>query len=298
MTFTTPESCIIPGAVELKTGKGGLPCFLMKSPWSEAEIYLHGAHLARFEAFGAPPLLWLSPESPFQDGKAIRGGVPVCFPWFGQHSGNPALPGHGFARFRSWKPVRAALLSTGEIELELGLVADPATRAVWPFEFELSLITTIGRELSMTLRATNTGKDPLRYEECFHAYFDIGDVTRATVTGLDGAGYLDKLAGDKRGVQKGDIVSPEGITHIHVLPGTRTEILDPAGKRRISLEQTNMTETIVWNPGEEVAAKSPEMAGFWKSFLCVEAATCVEHSIMLLPGGSHASTVRYAVTAL
>jgi glucose-6-phosphate 1-epimerase len=284
----------IPNVLEVVEGRGGLPAVRISNRFAQAEIYLHGAHVTRFEPAGGKPLIWTSPSSPYAAGKSIRGGVPVCFPWFGPHRTVKEFPVHGFVRFRSTELLETAQLSDGRTRAVFGLAADDATRAYWPHEFRLEAAVTVGAELEIALTVANTGREPFSYEDCFHTYFAVGDATRSAVSGFDGSGYIDRLKGDSRGVQSGDVVPSTGeITNVYTLVPPRAAIEDAANGRRIAAEQSGLANAVVWNPGEATAAKNPEMAGMWKDFLCLEAANCLDTRIVLLPGCSHASRVRY-----
>lgn len=293
MSLTEYASFVIPGIVDVVEGNGGLPVVSVESKESHAEIYLQGAHITRFDVRGGKPLLWTSPATPYQDGKPIRGGIPICFPWFGPHRTNKDFPLHGCVRFRTWKILSTAVLSDGRVRVCFEISSDEGTRSYWPHEFDLTVTFTFGSELEVILTATNTDREPFVYDDCLHTYFAVGDVGKATVWGLDGVGYIDRGNGDLRFVQKGPVTLSGEVVHAFVKAPTKTKIEDAPWKRTIHLEHTGTQETIVWNPGEAAAAKNPEMASFSKEFLCVEAANCLDHNVMLLPGCSHSSVVRY-----
>jgi D-hexose-6-phosphate mutarotase len=260
---------------------------------AQADIYLHGAHVARFDPKGGKPLIWTSPASPFADGKSIRGGIPVCFPWFGPHKTVKDFPVHGFLRFRSTELLETAQLSDGRTRVVFGLKDDENTRKYWNHAFSATVQITVGSTLELSLSVTNTGCEPFSYEDCFHTYFAVGDVAKAVVPSFDGVGYIDRGKGDIRAVQKGDLKIRGETVNIYTLTPSSATIVDSPNRRRILCEQSGLANTVVWNPGEEAAAKNPEMAGFSKDFLCVEAANCLDTRINLLPGTSHVSTVRY-----
>lgn len=295
MSFAKYASFSIPKILDVVEGRGGLPMVKISNQFADAEIYLHGAHVARFDPKGGKPLIWVSSASPFVDGKAIRGGIPVCFPWFGPHRRAKDFPVHGFVRFRACDLIETAQLSDGRTRAVFALKADDKTRAYWAHEFSLTVTITVGASLEVSLSVTNTDREPFTYEDCLHTYFAVGKTEACVVSGFDGFGFIDRGKGDIRSVQHGDL-TPKGETvQIHMLTQPKSAILDTGNKRRIVAEQSGMANTIVWNPGEASAAKNPEMAGFWNDFLCVEGANCIDTRVTLLPGCSHASTVRYSV---
>jgi len=283
----------IPGQVFVEEGQGGLPVVKVRNSFAQADIYLYGAHVTHYEPKGGKPLLWLSDTSPFAAGKAIRGGIPVCFPWFGPHRTNKDFPVHGIARFRNWELSSVAAQSDGRTRVALSLASDEATKAFWPHDFILELIVTVGGSLELELTASNAGREPFLYEDCLHTYFAVGDVAKTGVSGLDGTGYIDRAASDARKVQTGKIAPAGETVNIYMKAPSRTEIEDTAGGRKIRTEQCGFDSTVVWNPWEAAAAKNPEMTDRWKSFICVEAANCLDSNVVLLPGTSHRSSVRY-----
>ena len=177
--------------VELTTGKGGLPLVKIHTPWSVAEIYLHGAHVTHFQKNGEPPLLFLSARSHFAAGQPIRGGVPICFPWFGNRVGGPS---HGFARISEWQLVRTAVAPDGAVMLAFALPQIPE-RDAWN-NLRTEFIVTVADTLTMELVATNESADKtLEIENCLHTYLHVGDIGAISLAGLQGAPFDDFAAG-------------------------------------------------------------------------------------------------------
>lgn len=285
----------IPGKIRATEGRGGFPSLKVSTELCDAEIYLYGAHLASFVPKGCEDLLWLGELSPFAPGKAIRGGVPVCFPWFGTHRSNPELPAHGLARIRRWEIGSTAMLSDGRARVVLRLTSSDQTMAIWPHEFLLEMDFTLGREIELELRATNAGDEPFSYEDCFHAYFRVGDVGRAAVAGLEGRGFLDKLRADQSCLNPGAIRLSAPVTDLFPIAGRRAEIADEAKGRTIVCEQEGFTGTVVWTPWETALTAFKDIGPAWREFLCVEAVNCRESRVVLLPGTSHSSRAKYGL---
>lgn len=294
MSLKEYASFAIPSVVEIEEGKGGLPVVRVSNDFAEAEMYLYGAHVTRFDPKGAKPLLWMSPASPFTAGKPIRGGIPLCFPWFGPHRISKDFPMHGFARIRPFELSYTARLSDGRTRVGMVQRSDDASRLWWPHDYNLEVTATFGKALEESMTVTNIGREPFSYEDCMHTYFAVSDAPNATVLGLDGVGYMDRLAGDALGVQSGGLTIGGGLTKIFTQSPRSVRIENIAGGRTLLAEQEGMANTVVWNPGKETAAGNPELAGREKEFLCVEAANCVNSPVTLLPGCSHTSTVRYS----
>ena len=162
----------IPGRVTFANGSGGLPKINITTGRSTAEIYLHGAHVTGFQKNGEPPLLFMSRLSQFAAGKAIRGGVPVCFPWFGPREGDVA---HGFARITEWDLIETAATPDGGVTVRFRLPST-AANAAWP-AFRAEFVVTVTDQLAMELIATNESADRnFDFENCLHTYFAVGDI--------------------------------------------------------------------------------------------------------------------------
>ena len=159
----------IPGVAEIVTGNGGLPKVRVTTPEVVGEIYLHGAHVTSWKPAGREEVLFLSSQSRYEDGRAIRGGVPICFPWFGGKADDPQAPAHGFVRTKAWQ-LESIAQAGGGVTVSMFTESDEGTKKWWPAEFRLTHRVTFGSQLSLDLVATNTGAMPLRLEEALHAY--------------------------------------------------------------------------------------------------------------------------------
>ena len=237
----------IPGRVAISTGYGGLPKINVKTDFSTAEIYMHGAHATGFQKKGEPSLLFMSSKSWFDPVKPIRGGVPVIVPWFGNRQGEPS---HGFARITEWELVKTSSTAEGAVTLRFALPKMPG-RAAWE-NLRNEFIVTVADTLTMELVAANDGCDEtLEIENCLHTYFQVGDIGAVYLTGLRNAPFNDFAAGDT-GTSK---VEHDPVLRIaketnRVYPdNTATvEIHDESLKRIIRVEKFNSQSTVVWNP--------------------------------------------------
>jgi glucose-6-phosphate 1-epimerase len=283
----------IRGAAKVVEGNGGLPKIQITTPNALGEMYLHGAHVTSWKPAGEEEVLFLSPHSLYEDGKAIRGGVPVCFPWFGAKADDPKAPAHGFVRTKSWQ--LESIGQSGE-EIILSTVSDNSTRAVWPHDFRLEYRVVFGTELLMELTMTNTGKAPLRFEEALHAYYSVGDVTRASISGLDGVKYLDKTDSLHEKTQSGDITITAETDRVYLHTAHALELYDPVLQRRIAVEKEESRSTVVWNPWVEKVREMTDLGDDqWKSMLCIEAANVGDVAVELAPGEQHMMTARARV---
>ena len=279
----------IPGVVAFGRCAHGLERFTITNAFADAEVYLLGAHVTHFRPKGSEPVLWLSPRSAFEVGKAIRGGVPTCWPWFGPHPSSPELPAHGIARTREWQPLDVAQLSDGRTRVRLVLRDDASTRAVWPHAFSLVLSATVGESLDLELTTTNTGRAPFSYMDALHTYIAVSDVRHVRVEGLDGAPFMHSTR-KHRGVQTGPILFDGEVNHIHTPHEGPVVVQDPGSRRAIVADKDGSLATVIWNPGESGGSAMKDVGPHWSEFACVEAATCADSQILLLPGTSHTTT--------
>ena len=269
----------------------------IRNRYAECDIYLYGAHIARFDPADGDGLLWMSPTSFFEEGKPIRGGIPVCFPWFGPHETRTDLPLHGVVRTRYWDIESTAWLSDDRTRIELSIGDDSVTRESWPYAFRLKMTVTVGETLDVELSTENTGRDPFRYAESLHTYFKAGHAHGCSVEGLDGVGYVDRVRKDARAVQYGPLRLSGETVNAYMRSPAKCTLVDPIMKRRIIVEQRGFADTVVWNPGKEAAARNPEIGAAWNQYLCIESANCLDNQVFLLPGNSHRSFARFRVEA-
>jgi len=278
----------IPGIVRLATGPGGLPRYEITTPLAEAHIYLHGAHVAHFAPAGQAPVLFMSAQSWFKGGKAIRGGVPVLFPWFGPREGHPDAPAHGFARTRSWTAESIRQQPDGTVVVILRLEPDVETRAIWgePHDWCLRYRITVGTSLGLELEIENRGEHPFQCEEALHTYFSVSDIGAVTVRGLENAEYYDKADGMRRKRQGSEPIRfSQETVRIFVNTGAACAIEDPGLRRRIVVEKTGSESTIVWNPWNEQAKAFADFGDDeWRGMVCVETGNVAENIVEISPG--------------
>lgn len=277
----------IPGIARIEPGNGGLRRIVVTVGGASGEIYLHGAHVAQYAPPGARPLLFLSKASQFAPGKAIRGGVPLIFPWFGPHPTDSKLPAHGFARTSAWE-LESIRQERGGVSVELRLSSSPATRKLWPHEFELRFRVHIGAQLEMRLTVRNTGDSPVTYEQALHTYLAVTDVRLLKIEGLSGRDYLDKVLAGKRVLQGPEPITIIGETDRVYLGTPDTVTVHESTGREIIVAKSGSDATVVWNPW---IAKAKAMADFgdeeWPLMLCIETANAAEHCVVLAPGEEH-----------
>jgi glucose-6-phosphate 1-epimerase len=277
------------------TANGGLRAVQVNAPAARGLVYLHGAHVASWRpAAAGREVLWLSEKSHWAAGKPIRGGVPICFPWFGPKKDDPAAPAHGFARLKEWTLESAGEAESGAGRVSLVLRSDEETRRLWPHDFELRMAVTFGEALEMRLELKNTGGAALTAEEALHTYFGVGDVRELAIRGLEGTRYIDKVDGMKEKVQEGDIRITAETDRVYM--DTPAEVVvDRAGATVVRVGKAGSRDTVVWNPW---VAKAKAMADFgdeeWPGMLCVETCNVAGNAVRLAAGESHVMMARIA----
>src|SRR5687767_14257569 len=224
----------IPGRVTLLEGNGELPKIEVTTDWSSAEIYLHGAHVTDFQKKGEPPLLFTSQFSRFTPGQAIRGGIPVIFPWFGAREGEPS---HGFARISEWGLHEATALPDGGVTLRFSL-PETAESATWA-PFTANYVVRVTDVLELELIITNAAPDQqFSFESCLHTYFAVGDISGVSVMGRKGANYLDKTEGFAHKVETADAIRINSeVDRTYLDTAAAVEIVDPKLRRKIRIEK-------------------------------------------------------------
>lgn len=268
-----------------------MPKAIITNEFASAEVYLHGAHITAFHPHNFSPVLWMSDIAEFQSGKAIRGGIPIVWPWFGPHPNDDTKPQHGFARVSEWTPISTTTLSNEFTQLRLQLTDSETTHTLWPYAFELKLSITIGTQLLIDLVSRNTGTEPFLIGGALHTYFSIKDINRITIDGLKNREYLDQLKGHQTNHQKGPISISEEVDRIYLNTDDECIISDIAMNRRIRIAKKGSNTTVIWNPW---IAKSQHMSDFpddgFRSMVCVEATNTVDDIYHVLPGEEHTLT--------
>lgn len=270
-------------------GPGGLPFIRVRNAHAEAVVSLHGAQVLSYRPLGAgADVLFLSERAHFQAGKAIRGGVPVCWPWFGSDPQGLGRPAHGLARTRLWSVWRTASTPEGETQVTLGLVDTPETLSVWPHAFQLTLQITVGASLRLALTTRNTGGAPFAITQALHSYFTVGDIAMTTVTGLDGCHYTDKAAGGAVKPQTGAVVFASEVDRIYTGAPAELAVEDRALQRRLHIHAEGSRTAVVWNPWATLAAGMTDLDdGAYRRFVCVETANAGDEVVTVPPGGEH-----------
>lgn len=276
----------IPGRVSVMAGNGDLAKIVVTTKFSKAEIYPHGAHVTHFQKNGEQPLIFMSHKSWFAPGKPIRGGVPICFPWFGNRDGEPS---HGFARITEWQLIKSsATPDGGAVVLQFALPQIPGRDAWNGLRTEFTV--TVSDTLTMELTATNEScGSAVEIENCLHTYFNVGDIAAVSITGLHGATYLDNAAGGngERKVQADPVLRiPHETNSLYLDTTGAVDIRDDSFKRIIRVEKENSHSTVVWNPWTTQKLPDDFDPAEHKHMVCVESGNVKQNRILLASGKS------------
>ncbi|WP_432559561.1 D-hexose-6-phosphate mutarotase [Granulicoccus sp. GXG6511] len=264
-------------------------------------VHDHGAHITEWTPTpGAEPVLWTSPTARFAPNVGIRGGIPICFPWFANGRKDNKSPAHGFARLATWQLLEGVERDGGTtLRWRLDETMIPKLDGIDPERnrFELEVTQVFGADLQVRLALRNTDDVPLVVEEALHTYLTVGDVRRVSVHGLAGTEYLDKLT-KAYNTQIGPVGFDGEVDRIYWVKNP-IEVHDPVLNRRLVLTTHRSDNTIVWNPWVDKTAEFADMPDdAWQSMVCVETANVRDRAVHLNPGQSHELSLTLTVADL
>jgi glucose-6-phosphate 1-epimerase len=278
----------IAGVVDFVATGDGLVKAVVSHGGASGELVLQGAQVTAWQPPGARPVIFTSPRAVFAPGKAIRGGIPVIFPWFGPHPSDPTKPQHGTARTAPWRLDRVDAAGGDGPTVELSFATSG---------FDLTYRVVFGAELRLSLAARNTTAEPATFEEVLHTYFAVSDVESIRIAGLETSGSIDKTANMSRRPPAGTALALTKETDsVYLGVPDRLTIADPGWGRRIVVEKTSAASAVVWNPWPQKAAAMGDLrAENWRRFVCVETGNVADNGVMLPPGATHTMTTRISL---
>lgn len=273
----------------------GLRLLTLKGDFGSARFAPQGAHLLEYTPKDSLPILFLSAHTHLAPGKAIRGGVPVIFPWFGPRSGYPESPMHGIVRTREWAVDHIRIPESGPATARFSFHSCEETRSLWPHNFTLSLEFMLGSALDIQWEVKNTGDSPFTFEQALHPYFPVENIHSASVKGLSNTLYIDKTDSLIRKTDSADAVLFSGETdRLYLNTTSDCTLNDPAGGRKLIVSKTGSLSSVVWNPWITKAAALEDLGDTdWEKFICIEQVNAADNDITLPPGDSHLMTARY-----
>lgn len=270
---------------------------------AKAEIFLQGAQISQYQRHNEEPVLWLSKACVYQNGSPLRGGIPICWPWFGDINKNPqavqspftedklkTLSAHGFIRERNWE-VNAIQTPTDNITIiELRYQIFAEQEPLWPFATDLIYRIEIGEQLKASLTIKNLDSMPFNYSCALHSYFAIDHINHARIKGFDQSDYIDTLADWSQYIQKGDILFNNEVDRIYQSAPEAIQLID--NNREIHIKSTGSNSTVIWNPWVDKAKRLSQFnAEDYQKMLCIETANIMDDVVYLEPSEAHSLTV-------
>lgn len=286
----------INGQLKFREDASGLIVAEISNRLATASLCLQGAHLMTWQPRSQKqPVVWLSRDAKLAAGKSIRGGAPVCWPWFGAHASESGFPGHGYARTVPWRVVESGSEPNGATRLTLRLVESDKTRAQWPHACTLELTVIAGETLRMELATENTGATDFVIGEALHTYLQIGDIGAVRVKGLEGCDYWDKVGDSTLRKQDGPISFAGETDRVYINTAAECVIEDDKLKRRIHIAKSGSLSTVVWTPWVDKANKMGDMGqpDGWREMVCVESVNAIENVVKIAAGSKHTLIVEY-----
>ena len=298
----------IPGHIQFALGPGMLPTAYINNKLARATVSLLGGHLLTYHQHDYPGIpIWMSELATYEVGKAIRGGIPIIWPWFGDYPERPDLPAHGLVRSRMWEVVRTEALGDGGTKLVMAIESDEETHAFWPYNFRLDITFTFGsrvvedglgwpESLAVALTAHNTGDTSFHWSGALHTYFDVANRSSVYINGLNGVPYLDKVHGGVKN-QDGLVYIREEVDRVYLSAPAKIELVDLTRHSEYAILPHDADTTIVWNPDETAKKADLSEQAFYK-FVCVETAygagaTTEEQMPLLEAGDNYTFSVSY-----
>lgn len=280
----------ITGTAQFVNGNENLPVLQISNKNATAEISIYAAHILSYKPANQQDILWMSSKSIFEKGKAIRGGIPLCFPWFGPHPTDTSKPQHGFARLQDWTVSKIKILDEGNTLVSLTLTENDYTLKLWPYQFKACLDISIGKSLEVCLTVTNTGATSFEYSDALHTYFNIGNIEAIEIEGLQNTQFYEGFTMDLKGSENANLKFENETNRRYINHLSDCIIHDPILQRKIRVAKTGSKLSIVWNPAEAVTKTIVDMEpNGYKTFVCIEPANAYPgiDMIHLKEGESH-----------
>jgi glucose-6-phosphate 1-epimerase len=284
--------------ISMTEDENGLQYLLVENEFAKAKIALQGAHVMQFHPKHLKePVLWLSDNARYVQGRSIRGGVPICWPWFGAHPTDGTLCPHGFARVIPWRVIDVDTIYNGATRIALEMVQTPDAKRQLSYAYAVTLTVIVGRRLKMELATTNKADHPFRIGEGFHTYLAVSDIQNVKITGLQECVYADKLKKYERSVENGFLQFDGEFDRIYMDHTSDCVIHDSGFNRLIRVQKSGSSNTVVWTPWEEKAHALGDMGSGdeWRRMICVESTNSLENSVIINPHRTHVMTVEYNV---
>jgi glucose-6-phosphate 1-epimerase len=286
--------------LKFAAGQGGFPTAVIDNDLASATVSLYAGQVLSWRPKTTPQdVLFLSDQAYYQAGKAIKGGVPICWPWFGPDPQGKGRPAHGFARTSAWEVLDTAALDNGATQLVLGLTLNDQTRALWDGDISAQLDITVGNTLRLALTTHNRGKETIELSQALHTYFAVGDIAQTSVRGLENKTYIDKVDASKHKIQSGALTISAEVDRIYTGVDHAIQIHDAVFNRVIHIHAEGSASAVVWNPWQTVAASMADLGDEdYRHMLCVETANAGPDAVQLAAGAQHTLAAEYTAAAV
>jgi glucose-6-phosphate 1-epimerase len=284
-------------SIKITDGNDGLQFIEIDNSLAVARIAFQGGHVDWWRPKSVKQdVLWCSSNARYEKGRSIRGGVPICWPWFGKHPTDDSFCVHGFARVIPWKLLESVQLKNGATKITLKMLPTETVTKQLTYSFELILTIVVGETLYLNLKTTNLSNNPFVISEGYHTYFYISDIENIKVSGLENSIYTDKIDDFSRGIEKSSITFNHEFDRVYT-NSNDCYIEDEKFNRVITIKKTNSNSTVVWTPWLKKALAMGDMGekDEWRRMVCVETANLLENSVVIYPKLSHSIATEYSV---
>ncbi|MGZ8271040.1 MAG: D-hexose-6-phosphate mutarotase [Methylophilus sp.] len=287
--------------IKITEDENGLHYIEVDNTFAKAKIALQGAHIMHWQPKTEKhPVLWLSDHARYVKGRSIRGGVPICWPWFGAHPTDSSLCPHGFARVIPWQLIDVDSTYSGATRIALQMMQTNEAERQLSYPYVLTLLITIGRRLKVDMATTNKADHPFMIGEAFHTYLNVSDIEKIRITGLQECLYADKMRQYERHVEHSLLKFNGEFDRVYLNHSADCVVHDAGYDRLIRVSKSGSNTTIVWTPGEEKAHAMGDMGNGdeWRKMICVESANAMENSVVINPNRTHNFSAEYSVESL
>lgn len=285
--------------LQFQAGPGGFPIAMVRNAHATASVCLYGGHVLSYRPTDQDEVLWVSSQSLYRHGNAIRGGIPICWPWFADHPSDPGKPAHGFVRNAMWKVLDTKMTDHGQTQIRLTVSDQEETRTIWPHRFQLTVAVTVGPQLSVDLITHNQGDQPMVCGGALHTYLGVANIDDITIGGLEATTYIDKVDDFKQKPQVGPVRITRLTDSIYINTTADCVIEDPTKRRRIRIAKSGSRSTVIWNPWSDKASTMSDFGNEeYQSMVCVESANAAEDLATVDMGQTHCLGTRISTERL
>ncbi len=281
--------------------ESGMQYLEVDNPLCTAKIALQGAHVMHWQPkFLKDPVLWLSSNARFVKGRSIRGGVPICWPWFGAHPTDSTFCPHGFARVIPWRVIDIDATPTGATRIMLEMLETEEAKRQLSYPYALTITITVGRRLRVDMSTTNKADHPFVIGEAFHTYLNISDIANVKITGMQDCVYADKLLKYQRHVEHNALKFDGEFDRVYIDHSSDCTVHDTGYNRLIHISKSGSDTTVVWTPGQEKAVQMADMGApdEWRKTICVETTNALDNMVVINPGRTHVISAEYVIETL